>query len=117
MAKKNIVVESLRTPDLIKAIAAKTGVSQVQVKVVFGGVCEVLHDCALAGKRVNLFNFGKLDFAEVKGKREREGIINPATGERGNLPPTKPYTKAVFKISKGLKDEMKENTLGSPFKF
>lgn len=115
MTKKVIKVTNMTSAEMVKAVAAKSGVTQVQTKNVLDAMGEVCRECAAAGKQLNLFGFGKLKFAIVKGKPEREGIINPSTGETGTLPATPSYTKPVFRVSKSLADEIKESTKGRPF--
>ena len=84
MAKKVIKVTNMTSAEMVKAVAAKSGATQVQTKNVLDAMGEVCRECAAAGKQFNLFGFGKLKFAIVKGKPEREGIINPSTGEPPN---------------------------------
>lgn len=115
MAKKVIKVTDMSSAELVKAIAVKSGASQVQTKAVLSAMGEVCRECAAAGKKFNLFGLGKMGFAQINGKPERNGVINPRTGEKGLLPETPSYTKPVFKISKSLVDEIKESTKGRPF--
>lgn len=114
-AKKAVKVTKMTTPELVKAIATKGGVSQKSVKEVMDAAGEVFKDCAATGREFNMFGFGKLVFAEVKGKAERFGVINPQTGEKGQLPATDSYSKPVFRISKSLMDSIKEATKARPF--
>lgn len=114
-SKKAVKVTKMTTPELVKAVSVKSGQTQMAVKTVLDSFYEVARDCALNGKTLNMFGFGNMSFRQVNGKREREGITNPMTQERGILPATEPYTKPVFKFSKSMTDTIKENTKGRPF--
>lgn len=114
MAKKSTKITKLDRPELIKLVAIKAGITQKDTAAVFSAMSEVFRDCALNGKKFSIPGFGKLNFSTVAGRKERYGIVNPVTQEKGELPATLPYTKPVFKFSLGLKNELKDVTKDRP---
>lgn len=115
MAKKAIKVSKVSTAELVKMVAYKAQATQKDTKAVLTAFYEIAATCIASGKKFDMNGFGKIDFTTVKGKPERTGIINPATGEIGKLIATPDYTKPVFKISKKLRETIKEKTQDAPF--
>ena len=64
----------------------------------------------MVGNDVPLNGIGVLRIAEVGARPEREGIVNPAKGEKGILPATPAYDTVRFKMSAPFKNEMKDKT-------
>lgn len=115
MAKKAIKVSKVSTAELVKMVAYKAQATQKDTKAVLDAFYEIAATCIASGKKFDMNGFGKIDFITIKGKPERTGVINPATGEVGHLDATPDYTKPVFKISKKLRDTVKEKTQDAPF--
>lgn len=83
--------------DLTKAVAAATGKTQKDSKVIVEKIMETISGALAKGEEVKLVNFGKFS---VRERAERKGI-NPQTLE----PMTIPAKNVIkFKAGKGLAD-------------
>lgn len=83
--------------DLIKVAAAKSGLSEAQMKEALDAMLEVIGEALQAGERVQLTGFGTFNVSERKARTGR----NPRTGEPIEIPAR---TVPTFKAGKGLKD-------------
>lgn len=86
--------------DLVKAVAEKSALTQVQAKVAVEAVVAAVKDALVKGESVQLVGFGT--FAVVE-KPAREGV-NPATGKKITIEAKK---VAKFKPGKELADAVK----------
>ena len=86
--------------DFVKAVAAKTGVTIKDAKLILDGAEEVVFDALETEEEVRPFNLLKIS----RILRDERIARNPATGETMTVPP-KFVPKAQF--SKGFKDFIK----------
>lgn len=89
----------LHRSDLVRAIAAETGVTQAVANKVLVSFLNVTRQSALEGNEVNLAGIGTLI---VKRTEERQGH-NPAKNEPLVIPAGR---KLTLKVTKELKDEL-----------
>ena len=83
--------------ELVKAVAAKAGVSQADAQKSVAAVFEAITDALKAGESVSLIGFGSFDTRKVPARKGR----NPRTGEDITIAA---HVTPVFKAGKGLKD-------------
>lgn len=86
--------------DLVKKIAVKSGLTQVQATAALAAALEAVQAAVADGEKVQLAGFGTF---EVKERAARTGR-NPATGAAITIPASK---SPVFKAGKGFKDLFK----------
>lgn len=87
--------------ELIKDVAERTGLTQVDSEKAINGVLDAITEALAAGDRVSLVGFGTF---EVRDRAARRGI-NPRTKEPMDIPASK---NPAFKAGKGLKDAVNE---------
>lgn len=83
--------------ELIKAIAAESGLTQAQAGHALDALCQVVIDELAQGGEVNIVGFGNFTVAQ---RAERAGR-NPKTGETLTIAASK---TVKFKAGKNLKD-------------
>lgn len=86
--------------ELIKAIAAKSELSQKDAKDALEATLETIKDALVKGEKVQLIGFGTF---EVRDRAARKGR-NPQTGAEIEIPATK---IPAFKPGKALKNVVK----------
>lgn len=86
--------------ELVKAIAEKAGVSQVQAKAALEATTEAIQAALVAGDAVQLIGFGTFSVVE---KPAREGV-NPANGQKIKIAAKK---VAKFKAGAALAEAVK----------
>jgi len=86
--------------ELVKAIAEKAGVSQVQAKAALEATTEAIQAALVAGDAVQLIGFGTFSVVE---KPAREGV-NPANGKKIKIAAKK---VAKFKAGAALAEAVK----------
>lgn len=101
MKKKELI-------DTVKTLV--DDITKADIERVLSAYYKVLEEALKQGVSVVVGDVGIFKFSVVKGKPEREGIVNPKTQERGMLPATKAYNKVVFKTSIPLRNDIKEIT-------
>ena len=95
-------------PQLIEAVAARTGREKPLVEAVLESVLEAIAETLQANQRVDLRGFGSF---VVKQKKERQGR-NPRTGETITIAAKR---GASFKSGKELSERLVQpNTVSSP---
>ncbi len=87
----------MNKPELVKAIADKTELSQKQVELSLNGFIDVVKETLAKGDNINLVGFGSF---EVRERAARTGR-NPSTGEEIQIAAAK---IPAFKVGKGLKE-------------
>ena len=87
----------MNIPDLIAAIAAKTGSTKKDAEATLNAFVDVVTDSLVKGDKVQLVGFGSF---EVRKRAARKGR-NPQTKEEIKIPASK---APVFKAGKALKD-------------
>ncbi len=90
---------TLGIAELAAGLADAQDLSKARAKAFIDGLRDQMVEALLAGNRVNLFGLGTF---EVRATKEKMGR-NPKTGEKIHIPAGR---KVVFKVAKGLKDEM-----------
>lgn len=105
----------IKKEELVKLVKEGTGLTLKDTTEVIDSLTVVMQELIRQGESFQLQGVFKVGYTTISGKPEREGIINPSTGERGMLPATQPYNKPVFKVSKTLREEVKEKTSGNLF--
>ncbi|HJU82613.1 MAG TPA: HU family DNA-binding protein [Holophagaceae bacterium] len=90
---------TLGIAELAAGLADAQDLSKARAKAFIDGLRDQMVESLLAGNRVNLFGLGTF---EVRATKEKMGR-NPKTGEKIHIPAGR---KVVFKVAKGLKDEM-----------
>ena len=91
--------ETLGIPELAAALADANDLTKARAKAILDGLRDEIVNALLADKRVNMFGLGTF---EVRATKEKMGR-NPKTGEKIAIPAGR---KVVFKVAKGLKDQM-----------
>ena len=93
--------EFVRKKDLMETIINECGVkTKTEAETIVNTLFDTIATELKNGSTVEIFGFGKFLVTERKA---RQGI-NPATGEKIQIPATKVVT---FKPAKSLKDEVK----------
>ncbi|MEA3273151.1 MAG: HU family DNA-binding protein [Patescibacteria group bacterium] len=93
-------MEALNRGDIVSAITAKTNQSKKDTEETVDALLEVITEGMNAGKKVGFTGFGAFWVNERKG---RVGV-NPQTGEKLNIPPTKvPKFKAGSVLKQAVK--------------
>lgn len=89
----------MNKPELVAAIAEKTGLTKKDAEQYLSATVEVISDALAKGEKVQLSGFGVFE------TREREACIrrNPKTGEPVEVPATR---VPVFKAGKLLKEKV-----------
>lgn len=90
----------MKTKDLIQHIATSTSMTKTHTEDLLNATVAVLQKELLAGKSVQLQNFGTL---EIKRKSARE-VIHPQTKERTTIPEKMQLT---FKANASVKEQLK----------
>lgn len=90
----------MKKPELISAIAEKTGAKKKEAEAFLNAFVETVEEALAKGDKVSLIGFGTFG---VRERAARKGV-NPKTGKPINIPATKaPY----FKAGKTLKEKVK----------
>ena len=87
--------------ELIKAIAEKTGLTQVDSGLVVNAFIEIVPAELKKNDKVTLVGFGTFAAANRKAKQG----VNPKTGAKINIPAR---TVPVFKAGKALKEKVEK---------
>ncbi len=90
----------MKTKDLIQHIATSTSMTKTHAEELLNATVAVMQKELLAGKGVQLQNFGTL---EMKKKNARE-IIHPMTKERTYVPEK---MQLSFKANTSIKEQLK----------
>ena len=90
----------MKTKDLIQHISASTSMTKTHTEELLNATVAVLQKELLAGKSVQLQNFGVL---EMKKKNARE-IVHPKTKERSIVPEK---MQLNFKPTNTIKEQLK----------
>jgi len=90
----------MKTKDLIQHIAHSTSMTKVRTEELLSATVAVLQKELLAGKSVQLQNFGVL---EMKRKNARV-VVHPQTKERTTIPEKMQLT---FKANNTIKEQLK----------
>ena len=90
----------IKKSDMVKAIAQKASITQVQAEVIFDAFMDELCANLAKGEKVQFMGIGSF---EVKERAARTGI-NPQTGKKIEIAASK---NPVFKAGKALKDAIK----------
>lgn len=89
----------MKYSDLVKCVAAETGLSQADTKCTLDRALRVIQREVGAGNEVTLNGVGKF----CKKVRSARMGINPATKERVAIPES---TTVAFKVAKEFKDSL-----------
>ena len=90
----------MKTKDLIQHIASSTSLTKTRTEELLNATVSVLQKELLAGKSVQLQNFGTM---EIKRKNARE-VVHPQTKERTIVPEKMQLT---FKPNQSTKEQLK----------
>lgn len=90
----------MKTKDLIQHIATSTSMTKTHTEELLNATIAVLQKELLAGKSVQLQNFGTL---EMKRKNARV-VVHPQTKERTTIPEKMQLT---FKANANIKEQVK----------
>ena len=91
--------ETLGIPELAATLADSNDLTKARAKAMLDTLRDEIVQNLLSGKRVSLFGLGTFEVRDTKAKMGR----NPKTGEKIEIPAGR---KVVFKVAKGLKDQM-----------
>ena len=91
--------ETLGIPELAANLAEHHDLTKAKAKAIIDSLRDNVVATLLGGNRVNVLGLGTF---EVRATKEKMGR-NPKTGESIKIPAGR---KVVFKVSKGLKDQM-----------
>lgn len=95
--------------DLVEEIANKTGLTQVDTKIVVETFFESIAKALGSGRKIEIRGFGRF---KVKEKRARTAR-NPHTGEAVHV---KASLKPIFEASKELKTKLNKSLMEPPSK-
>jgi DNA-binding protein HU-beta len=99
MTKTTTKPDTLGIPELSTTLAESYDLTKARSKALLDSLRDEIVSTLLAGNRVNIFGLGTF---EVRATKEKTGR-NPKTGEKIQIPAGR---KVVFKVSKGLKDQL-----------
>jgi DNA-binding protein HU-beta len=99
MPKTTAKPETLSIAELAASLADAQDLSKARAKAIIDGLRDQIVETLLTGNRVSLFGLGTFEVRPTKAKMGR----NPKTGEKIEIPAGR---KVVFKVAKGLKDQM-----------
>jgi DNA-binding protein HU-beta len=99
MSKTSSKPETLGIPELSASLAESYDLTKARSKALLDSLRDEIVQNLLSGKRVNIFGLGTFEVRATKAKTGR----NPKTGEKIQIPAGR---KIVFKVSKGLKDQL-----------
>ena len=99
MPKTATKPETLSIAELAASLAEGQDLSKARAKAIIDTLRDHMVETLLAGNRVSLFGLGTFEVRATKAKMGR----NPKTGEKIEIPAGR---KVVFKVAKGLKDQM-----------
>ena len=85
--------------ELVKIAAQKAGLTQAQAGAAYQALMDTIQEALQEGDKVALVGFGTFEVKDVPAK---DGI-NPATGEKTQIPASK---KPVLKFGKSFKDSL-----------
>lgn len=97
--KTVIKPETIGIPVLASLLADTHDITKARAKVIIDDLRDNIVQSLLNGKRVSIFGLGTFELRATKEKIGR----NPKTGEKIKIPVSR---KVVFKVAKGLKDQM-----------
>lgn len=83
--------------ELIKAVAAKTGLTAKDAGLAYDAIIEAVTETLKNGEKVQLLGFGTIEIKDVAAKTG----VNPATGEKVEIAASK---KPVMKFGKAYKE-------------
>lgn len=86
--------------DLVRAVADKTGETQINVDKILSAILESIKGELSNGGSVSIQGFGKF---EARYRKERNGV-NPSTGEKMVIPATH---VPAFKAGKALREAVR----------
>ena len=90
-------MSNLSKAELVSAVAENTDCTQKEIGAVIDALMETITKAVANGEKVTLFGFGTF---EAKKRAARVGM-NPATGEKINIPAR---TVPTFSASKAFKE-------------
>ncbi len=99
MSKTASKPETLSIAELAASLAEGQDLSKARAKAIIDTLRDQVVETLLTGNRVSLFGLGTFEVRPTKAKMGR----NPKTGEKIEIPAGR---KVVFKVAKGLKDQM-----------
>ncbi len=99
MSKTETKPETLSIAELAASLAEGQDLSKARAKAIIDTLRDQVVETLLTGNRVSLFGLGTFEVRATKAKMGR----NPKTGEKIEIPAGR---KVVFKVAKGLKDQM-----------
>ena len=89
----------MKKPEMIEALATKTGLTKTECEKVFNATFEIFKDELAKGEKVSVAGFGTFKITE---RAARDGR-NPLTGEKIKIKASKSVN---FKLSKAIKDKI-----------
>ena len=92
--------------DLIASVAAKTGLTQTEVKARMESVLECMLEALKNGERITIYNFGMFDVKEYGERKSR----NVYKGEAIELPPRKIIK---FKVTPNINFQTKDEQISN----
>ena len=99
MTKTTIKPETLGIAELAAKLSDSHDLTKAKAKAVIDSLRDDIVATLLSAQRVNIFGLGTFEVRDTKPKMGR----NPKTGEKISIPAGR---KVVFKVAKGLKDQM-----------
>ncbi|HJW33613.1 MAG TPA: HU family DNA-binding protein [Holophagaceae bacterium] len=99
MTKTASKPDTLSIAELAASLAEGQDLSKARAKAIIDTLRDHVVETLLTGNRVSLFGLGTFEVRATKAKMGR----NPKTGEKIEIPAGR---KVVFKVAKGLKDQM-----------
>lgn len=91
--------------DLVEEIANRTGLTQVDTKIVVESFFEAISKALGSGRNIEIRGFGRFKVKQKKARIAR----NPHTGEAVHV---KASVKPVFEASKDLKTKLNDTLMG-----
>ena len=109
-----MTVERYSRTEMLDDLVKLTGVTKKDLDEVTKAYLAVIKEALINGKEIQLHGIGKLELIYVKGLPERENqILDPRFPDvRGTKPATEGHYRVHLKVAPGLRDKVKEATLG-----
>lgn len=104
-------MEKMNNSDIVAAVAAQSKKTQKEVREILSAYYDVLRMSLEEGLGFAIPNIGTFKLKTVPSQEGKQ-FYNPRTKIKEVLPKTKSYNKPMFSISKKLRKDIKEKTLG-----
>ena len=109
--KIKVEKEYLKEKELLKAVAAKTELTQGKVKEVYKATSDIISDENSKGRKAVIPHIGTFK-PKYRASGTRQGMVNPSTKQRGTIEVKETYG-IKFKVNKKAGEEFNEKAFAS----